>query len=308
MVAAIGVVVAIIAVLVAGLLVFRPPQTATLHLTTTPRDVKVSLDGVVVQTGATSPFVLTDVEPGRTHQVEVTREGYKPWASKVELQPDQTMELPPIVLERMESGFTVDSIPSGATIFVDGQELPDRTPARVVEMQAGDHKIRLEMDGYAPWESSLHVTPGTMLELPSANLQALEKTDDQDSARETRSKRRVYRPRTKTGTERTAEVTREPKVRAPEPEEPEPEPAEPAEPDPPASSGGSGKLRVQTRPWSKVFLDGRLLGTTPLTGIEVDAGRHTLKFVNPEFGIEKEIQVTVKDGDTVTKILTLGAD
>ena len=95
---------------------------------------------------------------------------------------------------------------------------------------------------------------------------------------------------------------------APEPEEPEPEPVEPAEPDPPASSGGSGKLRVQTRPWSKVFLDGRLLGTTPLTGIEVDAGRHTLKFVNPEFGIEKEIQVTVKDGDTATKILTLGAD
>jgi serine/threonine-protein kinase len=96
----------------------------------------------------------------------------------------------------------------------------------------------------------------------------------------------------------------------------EPEPADDPEPaaapeesvdtEPAASAaGGMGTLRVQTRPWSKVFVDGRLVGNTPLMGLELSAGRHTLTFVNDDFGIRKTVKVQVEAGQTLTQVLTL---
>ena len=37
-----------------------------------------------------------------------------------------------------------------------------------------------------------------------------------------------------------------------------------------------------TAPYSKVYMDGRLLGTTPILKRTVPAGSHTLRMVNPE--------------------------
>ena len=67
----------------------------------------------------------------------------------------------------------------------------------------------------------------------------------------------------------------------------------------------SGTLRVQTRPWSQVFVDGKLIGNTPQMSIAVNAGAHTVTLVNDEFGLRKTIQVTVRDGETVTRVLNL---
>ena len=64
-------------------------------------------------------------------------------------------------------------------------------------------------------------------------------------------------------------------------------------------------LRVQTRPWSKVFVDGRPVGTTPLTGLTLSAGRHTLTFVNEDFGIRKTVKIEIEAGQTLTQSLTL---
>jgi serine/threonine-protein kinase len=79
----------------------------------------------------------------------------------------------------------------------------------------------------------------------------------------------------------------------------------PAPPPEPAAASGTGTLRVQTRPWSQVFVDGRLIGNTPQMAIPVSSGAHTLMFVNDEFGLRKTVRVTVKPGETVTKVLNL---
>ncbi|MFI5308379.1 MAG: protein kinase, partial [Polyangiales bacterium] len=161
-------VLAIIAVIVAALLIFRRPAAGTVHLSTNPPDVSVTIDGKPVP--GSSPFVVSEVVPDVAHEIVVSKQGYRSWATRFQVQPDQTTQLPPVSLEALESGFALDSQPSGAAVFVDGKRLSSPTPARVSDLGPGDHQIRLEAQGFAPWESSLHVTPGTVLDLPTAQL------------------------------------------------------------------------------------------------------------------------------------------
>jgi serine/threonine protein kinase len=337
MLAAAVAVVAIIAVIVGALMVFRRPASGTVHITTVPGDVAVAIDGKPVP--GSSPFVANDVAPGVPHEITVSKQGYRPWSSKFELQSNETMQLPPVTLDSLESGFALDSVPSGAAVYVDGKELSGKTPVRVADLGPGDHHIRLEADGYARWESSLHVTPGTVLDLPTASLIALAPETGGKSAAKpaavaslpTRSAEssggaaparsagssgsaeRIRRPRpTRSAPPAVAESEPEPEAPSPAPA-PAPAPAaaaepadEPSEPADAAGAGeGTGTLRVQTRPWSKVFVDGRLVGNTPLMGVELAAGRHTLTFVNEDFGIRKTVKVQILAGQTLTQVLTL---
>jgi serine/threonine protein kinase len=69
--------------------------------------------------------------------------------------------------------------------------------------------------------------------------------------------------------------------------------------------GGSGTLAVNTRPWSQVYVDGRLIGNTPQMNISLSAGRHTVTFVNSEFSIRESRTVTITAGSTERLIVTL---
>lgn len=52
-------------------------------------------------------------------------------------------------------------------------------------------------------------------------------------------------------------------------------------------------------PWSVVYVNGRRLrGNTPLWRVRVNAGRHRIRFVNPELGLSKEVSVSVEAGAT----------
>jgi eukaryotic-like serine/threonine-protein kinase len=57
-----------------------------------------------------------------------------------------------------------------------------------------------------------------------------------------------------------------------------------------------GFLWLNTEPWSRVFLDGRDLGITPLEGIRLSPGSYKLTAVNEELKIKKTIQVSIQTG------------
>jgi PEGA domain len=181
---------------------------------------------------------------------------------------------------------------------------------RVPDLHSGDHQIRLEAEGYAPWESSVHVTPGVVLDLPTAQLTARAPEADSPAPRPSAA---VVPAQTASAAPRPPRHTSSaprPVASRPEPEptpapKAAPEPAPEPTPEPAASAGGTGTLRVQTRPWSKVFADGRPLGTTPLMNVPLSAGRHTLLFVNDDFGIRKTVKVQIEAGQILTQVLTL---
>ena len=61
----------------------------------------------------------------------------------------------------------------------------------------------------------------------------------------------------------------------------------------------SGELVVDSRPWSRVTIDGADAGTTPVTR-KVRAGKHTLVLENEEQGLKKTMTVTVSPDQTET--------
>jgi hypothetical protein len=93
-----------------------------------------------------------------------------------------------------------------------------------------------------------------------------------------------------TGLEREGEMDRRPRrfKRPPAPME-RPKPA------------AFGFLTVSSIPWSRVYLDGTLLGDTPFAKVKVLVGTHALRLVNPERRIEVTRPVTIQP-NTVTKL------
>ena len=67
-----------------------------------------------------------------------------------------------------------------------------------------------------------------------------------------------------------------------------------------------GYLNCNSWPWSVVYLDGkRLPGNTPIYRVKVTAGKHTIKFVNPELSLSKEVKVTVAPDRVRTVAISL---
>ena len=69
--------------------------------------------------------------------------------------------------------------------------------------------------------------------------------------------------------------------------------------------GADGFLSVQTRPWSKVYLNGKFLKNTPVSKHRLKPGVHLVKIENPQYGISKTFHVTIRPGKPTILIKTL---
>jgi hypothetical protein len=289
---------------------------------------------------------------------------------QVEVQPGQTLALPPVVLETESgepateeeevaaaadvegTGFTLETEPSGAKVFVDDSEIEARTPVQLTDLSPGSHSIRVENGArYAPWETQIQLDADQVIALPRVTLDlasvTVSFTSDPEGATVTlvrgSQRRNVGRTPTSADVDLTGDGTwtvemtksgHEPFSRELEPEagedelefeatltrravavahpNPRPNPRphmvdRPQMMDQPdmAAQGGEGTLRVNTRPWSQVFVDGRLIGNTPQMNIPLSAGSHRLTLVNSDFNIRETINVQIRAGQVTTKIVTL---
>jgi hypothetical protein len=340
-------VIAIVASIVLALMVFRHREPGTVNLTTDPDSVAVSVDGRALGTSG-SPFVIDELSPGRRHDIVVSSPGFHAWSHSVELSAGQVLSLPPVKLQRIETGFMLSTEPSGALVLLDGTALPQRTPVRVVDLAPGEHRLRVEHDGFAPWETVLHASTGTILPLPNVSLQPevaglVEPPSGSSSSKPSKSAalgtsadlalpgapaapRKADKPEPSAPAPEPVlaeAASKEPKPAPPPPAataEPAPEPPAPqvppgTEPNPyrdsapsepaAAPAADSGKLRVNSRPWSKIFIDGKPYGTTPRMNIELPAGSHVVKLVNDEFKVEKNLEVNITAGQVESVVVNL---
>jgi hypothetical protein len=300
---------------VAARALFGAPETGTVTLAATPLDARVEVDGRPL-TGQTSPFSLQGLTPGIDHELRVSSPGYEAQTLHFALEPGEVKGLPEVALAELPSGFAIDSVPGGARIIVDGQVLAPVTPARVIDVAAGLHTLRLEQEGYAAWETQVIVSEHEVMALPTATLvrveaappvaeaaaapaaaepaevAAVQASPRKVSTREQRKARRAARRAAKQAAARPA--TR----RAAAPRQRSQAPVARA-------SGGGGILRINSRPWSQIFVDGRPAGNTPQMSLQLAPGKHEVKLVNKPMGMQKKLSVTIAAGKTTTKIVNL---
>ncbi|AKV03050.1 serine/threonine protein kinase [Labilithrix luteola] len=71
----------------------------------------------------------------------------------------------------------------------------------------------------------------------------------------------------------------------------------------PTIAAPPGYVTLDTYPWTKVSVNGRALGNTPLVKVPLPPGTHTVVFENPTEGLRQTTTVVIKSGETTTKRL-----
>lgn len=285
------------------------------------RELAVLVDSRPVP--VTESPVRLQLKPGG-HTVRIEHAGHSPWSEGLTIAAGETI----IRNIRMESatpktgGFTLVSEPAGAAASLDGSPLGQVTPMRVQSVVAGAHTLELRL-GSRTWRQQITVEPGKLLEIkatlpaeepgtPAASKSASAATPGSETPPE---KTAVTPPAppppaapaaagtaTDSRTKQAAETPRpEPKRSTP----PRPRPPKLALPKAPVpvATGNFGYLRVNSKPWTKIIVDGVDTGlNTPQTSYRLTPGTHKLTLFNPQFNIKETFTITLNAGETQTVI------
>jgi hypothetical protein len=138
-----------------------------------PSGARVVLD---LEPRGVTPLALRSLSLG-THNVEVTYLGYEPRQTRVVLTPERPAQSIDFELRTTAAAaaassaprrtvasdtpgeLRVDSRPKGARVLLDNAPV-GTTPLLLPGIRPGSHKVRLEMQGYYPWSTSVNVDAG----------------------------------------------------------------------------------------------------------------------------------------------------
>lgn len=134
-----------------------PPAVGRLDIQSTPAGARIFLNDQ--DTGRTTPALLENLGAGRQWHVGLFLHPYRYWEGDIAIRPDKTTQVS-AVLEINVGSLEIDSLPSGATVWVDGKKqgqtpfsLPELQPDTVVD-------LRIEHPGYKSWTGSAEIFAG----------------------------------------------------------------------------------------------------------------------------------------------------
>jgi serine/threonine protein kinase len=285
------------------------------------REFALLVDGKPMSGMDSSPVILP-LPPG-THAVSVQRAGYKSWTDAVTVQPGETVRVTAnlAALVAQTGGFTLVTDPPGAMVFLDGASLGQVTPMRVGSVPVGSHTIELRL-GARVLSQTIAIEAGKSIELklplppePSsrpANPPAVTPPPVTPPPVAPPEKVAVTPPPvappekvavTPPVVEKPAQPEKTPErhtARPNPPPRPTPRPVVKPEQRP---AGNFGFLRVNSKPWTKIFVDGMDTNlNTPQTAYQMSPGMHQIMLFNPEFGIRETFSVHIIAGETQTVI------
>jgi hypothetical protein len=207
--------------------------------------------------------------------------------------------------------FTTE--PKDAVVTVDGVRVSASSSPFVIDgLPSGvEHTISVAKPGYVGWSTKISVHGDKVLDLPAVSLdREVSALPERPApvAPPTELQPPARRLRVPAGP--TPSPGQPPRVRSANPPVTKaPAGGTPKAPDraarAPGAGGKMGTLRINTRPWSRVLVDGKLIGNTPQMNIPLAAGTHKVKLVNTEFGLSQSVTVEIVAGQTLTKVLTL---
>ncbi len=335
----IGIAAAVIVVMAVGAYLFLGAGAGTLQLEIQPSDkLQVVVDGSRTLPGDRSPFKIIDIEPG-DHVITIKRKGYKDHQLDVVIKGGETVART-VALEKSVTGFFLETDPPGSIVLVNDRPLDDKTPVTVTDLEPGTYHVRATKgDKYAPLSLEVVVEEGKLTELPMKKLElkevelsfsstpagaklTLTSGNDSRVVGVTPVSAKVDTSKVFTAKyekENYADVT----VAVEYPRGDEKITLEGVVLTPTGRGGGPsttrrrgggdgppsppkmGMLSVQTRPWSKVYINGKFVKNTPLVNHRLRAGSYRVTVENPTYKIKRSFRTTIRPGRTTTLVRTL---
>ena len=241
-----------------------------LSVATAPAGAEIRLDDQLLKNELGRPLVTpAEVErllPG-PHRLKLAIPGYAPWEGEIRVRAATRMPVKKHLV--LTPGLLkVTSTPTGARVFLDGEER-GRTPMIIRDIDRGrDHQLKLEATGRKPLEQKLSMEEEELeLRLELAPM--------------ARVAPRAAPVRTPTPPRRTFKA-----VDAPEA----------------ASATRVGWLSLNSIPSAQIFIDGRdTRKSTPASRMRLSAGRHTVRLENKKLSLSQELELVIRAGETHTR-------
>ena len=130
-------------------------DSGSLECVTEPAGAEVVVNGIA---RGTTPVTVENVAKGNA-TVSFRMKGYRSETRQVVVSPDGRKQTVSVKLVGLPATLRVVSTPEGARVFVDGN-YQGKTPTSAPQLVAGEHKVRLELDGHATQERSVWVENG----------------------------------------------------------------------------------------------------------------------------------------------------
>lgn len=318
----------------------RPGETTTseptplglLEVSSTPPGAAITIDSE--PTDEVTPHTFGELRVDRTYQVKLSLDGYRHAIREVKLSAGQPRETVSLELRPAAKGIiSVTSVPTGASVFFDGRALDETTPATIAEVSpVEEHTILIKLAGFVDRTETVTVSPGEVRDLafeleeaplgPQETFLVIE--SEPTEARVTLDGEALDQPtplkkRLAAGQRVTVEVNKsgyrsfQKRVALPGGETITV--VAELERDRERSGGGgggtstkvtgTGRLWFNAVPYCNVTIDGRSYGATPLVGIELPAGRHTIRCTSPPIGVTKTVPVNIPPDGAVRRQIKL---
>lgn len=257
----------------------------------------------------TTPSQLDSITAGQ-HTIEVRKPGYRPYKRNITVKEGEILSLNALLIQdvrRVSYGsLTVASQPSGAAVSIDGRDTGSRTPCTINEIIAGEHTVEISKSGYQPYKLAPVIQSGQTSKV-SVNLTRIQQRDAGRVAQKSYFRvnvdpwAKIYidgRYVETTPLARSIEVTSGAhRIRLENPNFQNWQKNVNFKPGQTVSldvklEPFTGNLKISVKPWADVYIDGKFYETTPIAKpIQLSAGRHTLKLINPSFVPHEEVIV-----------------
>ena len=136
------------------------PGVSGLLVETDPTEAEIWIDG---EPEGTSPLELNGLPFGE-HTVRIAKDGFLPLEESFDLAEGEPVD--PLVFALQPEGISLflESVPAGAAVTVDGKSL-GTTPLEDVEIDPGQHEVRVARRGYETWRSLVVAQAGESVNL-----------------------------------------------------------------------------------------------------------------------------------------------
>ena len=217
-------------------------------------------ENTMYQKRCETPCVIDGLLAGQ-HEISFSKNGFVDVKESIFLSKGEPLEkfVKMYRIGEQKTMITVKSDPDGAVLYINDKKVQAATPTIVNDIPVGlDIVVRVEKHGYFPYEENIGKVPANMNKEVSVILKPMKNAPAQ--------------PKSKKSESSSSKSVVE--------------------------SGEPAFLTINSMPWANIYINGKLIGATPISKHKLPAGEYKIQFKNPKSGIDKTIPVELKPGET----------